>query len=99
MRDEYRKKFSEIRTEGNKQSFSTRPDEIFHFQALLINLLTEPHQDHKDWRGGWTWLTPFGNYQQGLFCLTLLKRKFPFQPGSVVGIRGDKMEHFTTKWR
>jgi hypothetical protein len=33
------------------------------------------------------------------WCVTLLKKKIPFQPGSVGGIRGDKMEHYTTKWR
>ncbi|KAA8910089.1 hypothetical protein FN846DRAFT_1007100 [Sphaerosporella brunnea] len=99
MRDQYRQKFAGIRQEGNREVISARPEEIFHFQALLVNLLTEPHQDHKDWQGGWTWLTPFGSYEDGLFCLTLLERKLHFQPGAVIGIRGDKMEHFTTKWR
>jgi hypothetical protein len=99
LRDEYRQKFLQIRQEGNREAISAREDELFPFQALLINLLTEPHRDHKDWKGGWTWLTPFGSYEDGLFCLSLLRRKFHFQPGSIVGIRGDKMEHFTTKWR
>jgi len=54
--------------------------------------------DHKDWANGRPWLTPFGQFEQGLICITLLKRKLNFQPGSVLGIRGDRLEHLTNKW-
>ena len=39
--------------------------------------------DHKDWANGWVWLTPFGQFEQGLMCITLLKRKLNFLPSSV----------------
>jgi len=97
-RDEYREAYKRIADIGTKRISKTIPNDLFHFRALLVNLLTEPHMDHKDWANGWAWLTPFGQFEQGLMCITLLKRKLNFQPGSVLGIRGDRLEHFTTKW-
>jgi len=97
-RDEYRDAYNRIADIGTKEASQTMPNDIFPFRALLINLLTEPHMDHKDWANGWAWLTPFGQFEQGLMCISLLKRKLNFQPGSVFGIQGDRLEHFTTKW-
>jgi len=97
-RDEYREAYKRIGDIGTKRISKTIPNDLFHFRALLVNLLTEPHMDHKDWANGWAWLTPFGQFEQGLMCITLLKRQLNFQPGSVLGIRGDRLEHFTTKW-
>jgi hypothetical protein len=97
-RDAYREAYNRMADIGTKEASQTMPNDLFHFRALLINLLTEPHMDHKDWASGWAWLTPFGQFEQGLMCITLLKRRLNFQPGSVFGIRGDRLEHFTTKW-
>jgi len=96
-RDEYRAAYQEIPT-GIQKASQTMDKDLFPFRALLINLLTEPHMDQKDWQGGWAWLSPFGEFEGALMCVTLLRRKFNFQPGSVLGIRGDRLEHFTTKW-
>ena len=97
-RDKYRTAYKSIQQEATKNSSQTVMDDLFPFRALLVNVLTEPHKDQKDWRNGWAWLTPFGKFERGLFCITLLRRKFNFQPGMVLGIRGEKLEHFTTKW-
>jgi hypothetical protein len=97
-RDAYRAAYKGIQHEATKQASQTMVDDLFPFRALLVNVLTEPHMDQKDWKNGWAWLTPFGKFDGGLLCVTLLKRKFNFQPGMVVGIRGEKLEHFTTKW-
>jgi hypothetical protein len=99
LRDEYRQRFATLKNVGDRLAAQTFQEELFAYRALLINVLTEPHVDHRDWIKGWAWLSPFGSYTGGLFCIPLLKRKIPFQPGSVLGIRGERVEHFTTKWR
>ncbi|KAI5778009.1 hypothetical protein EDC01DRAFT_635227 [Geopyxis carbonaria] len=47
---------------------------------------------------GFAWITTFDNYSGRNFCVTLLKRKLDFKPGSVLGLRGDRLEHFTEEW-
>ncbi|KAA8913722.1 hypothetical protein FN846DRAFT_1018584 [Sphaerosporella brunnea] len=99
LRDAYRQAFATTQNAGDRIAAQTFEEELFAYRALLINVLTEPHVDHNDWSKGWAWLTPFGDYTGALFCIPLLQRKIPFQPGSVMGIRGERVEHFTTKWR
>ncbi|KAA8893179.1 hypothetical protein FN846DRAFT_896211 [Sphaerosporella brunnea] len=99
LRDQYRQTFAHLSQAGDRRAAETFEEELFAYRALLINVLTEPHIDHKDWTGGWAWLTPFGSFQGGLICIPLLRRKLQFQPGSVFGIKGDRVEHYTTKWR
>jgi hypothetical protein len=99
MRDRFRLAFESIPTLGVRLAAATTPQELFSFRALLVNVLTEPHLDHQDLREGYAWLTPFGDFSDGLFCITALRRKVVFQPGYILGIRGDRLEHFTTKWR
>jgi hypothetical protein len=99
LRDAYRQTFASNKNVGDRKAAETFDEELFAYQALLINVLTELHVDQEDWKKGWAWLTPFGDYIGGLFCIPLLQRKIPFQPGSVLGLRGERVEHFTTKWR
>jgi hypothetical protein len=95
----YRKAFANIDAgEGDLRSASTIEQELFMLRALLINVLTEPHRDGGDWIKGWAWLTPFGVYQEGFFCVVELRRKFGFVPGNVLGLKGHELGHFTTKW-
>jgi hypothetical protein len=89
LRDEYREKFASLSQVGDRRAAETFEEELFAYRALLLNVLTEPHVDHKDWKGGWAWLTPFGDYADGHLCIPRLKHKISFQPGSVLGIRGD----------
>jgi hypothetical protein len=99
LRNAYRRAYSTLGQTGDRRASETCTDELFQFRALLVNVLTEPHVDQDDWKGGMAWLTPFGDYRDGHFCVTMLRKKIPFQPGPAIGIRGDKVEHFTTKWR
>jgi hypothetical protein len=85
-----RQKFATLKNVGDRLAAQTFDEELFAYQALLINVLTEPHVDHKDWTKGWAWLTPFGDYTGGLLCIPRLKRKIQFQPGSILGIRGHR---------
>ncbi|KAI5844796.1 hypothetical protein BZA05DRAFT_409383 [Tricharina praecox] len=84
---------------GNRYSVATVAEEFFTLRALLVNTLTEPHVDIEDLDRGYAWLTPFGSYSGGEFCVALLRRKFSFQPGDVIGLRGKELQHFTTKWQ
>jgi hypothetical protein len=65
LRDEYRKAYSSLGQTGDRRAAETCSDGQFQFRALLVNVLTEPHVDHLDWAGGWTWLTSFGDYRDG----------------------------------
>ncbi|KAI5778297.1 hypothetical protein EDC01DRAFT_777504 [Geopyxis carbonaria] len=83
---------------------ATDPDLFQHFRrtfcrrTLAINLLAKPHKDTEYWRGGWAWHTVFGEFTGGDFCISLLKRRFAFAPGRVLGIRGAELEHFAEEW-
>jgi hypothetical protein len=97
---EYKKHFKSINaTSTDKTAASTVDDEFLSLRILLINLLTEPHCDDGDLADGFAWLSTFGIFTGGLFGISLLRRRFSFQPGSYLGIRGAKLQHFTTKWK
>lgn len=94
------KAFKEMNfTHGDREFFSTIPKEVFSLPALLINVLTDSHFDGSDWKNGLAIITPFGEFIDGLFCVRLLKRKIALQPGGVLAVVGEKLEHFCTPWR
>lgn len=70
--------------------------ECFSLRACLVNVVTEPHLDQGDL--GWTMSTPLGNFEGAGFCVSDLKRCFHFPVGSVAGILGGKLIHFTRLW-
>ncbi len=75
------------------------PDlDLFSFRTVLVNLWTQPHRDVNDWDNSWAWIVPFGRYSGGDFCVTELRRRIPFPAGAVIGLRGGKLEHWTTRW-
>jgi hypothetical protein len=73
-------------------------EDIFSYRALLVNLWTRPHRDTNDWKEGWAWIVPFGDFSGGDFCVTELRRRIPFPAGAVLGLRGGALEHWTTRW-
>jgi hypothetical protein len=102
-RNSYAEAFSRIPVHY-QQFFSTNaaPDvdneDIFSYRTLLANLWTRPHRDTSDWKEGWAWIVPFGDFSGGDFCVTELRRRIPFPAGAVLGLRGDALEHWTTRW-
>jgi hypothetical protein len=72
--------------------------ELFPLRAILVNTLTEPHVDSDDWIGGWAWISPFGSFSGGDFCLPQLGVRVPLPPGGIAGLRGRELIHFTSKW-
>jgi hypothetical protein len=50
-RGEYRAAYQGIST-GIRNASQTMQEDLFPIRELLINLLTEPHIDRKDWRVG-----------------------------------------------
>ena len=71
-------------------------DECFSLRACLINLLTEPHIDDGDL--DWAMLAALGGFEEGEFCIADIRRRFNYRRGSVSGIRGRLLIHFTRKW-
>ncbi|KAI5845468.1 hypothetical protein BZA05DRAFT_421292 [Tricharina praecox] len=63
---------------GDTEAASTIEKELFSLRGLLINLLTEPHQGEHDFKYGFTWLTPFGKYEDGTFYVSMIERKLGF---------------------
>ncbi len=84
------------RVENRRSAF--RGKDIFSYRALLVNLWTRPHRDTNDWKEGWAWIAPFGDFSGGDFCVAELRRQIPFPAGAVLGLRGGALEHSTTRW-
>jgi hypothetical protein len=94
----YRHYFSTDMPEAKNKRSVPRDSDIFSYRALLVNLWTRPHRDINDWKEGWAWIVPFGDFSGGDFCVTELRRRIPFPAGAVLGLRGGALEHWTTRW-
>ncbi|KAI9884406.1 MAG: hypothetical protein M1823_003816 [Watsoniomyces obsoletus] len=97
-RDSYCDAFRRIPS-SHAQSMQTDPIDLFTLRVLLVNTWTQPHQDSNDWEGGWAWIAALGDFVEGDFCVTQLRRRIPLPPGAVLGIRGGALEHWTTHWQ
>ncbi|KAI9724928.1 MAG: hypothetical protein M1812_000204 [Candelaria pacifica] len=94
----YKTEFQQI-PQVVRKDFATLDDDLFSLRVLPINLWTEPHRDTKDWKQDWAWICPMGEYAGGDFCITELNRRIPFSSGSIAGLRGGTLEHWTTHWK
>lgn len=72
--------------------------ECWAHRALLFNLDTHAHRDLRDHRFGYAVIAVFGTFSGGEFVVPELKLKFPFQPGDVIFIKGQMLQHFVTPW-
>ena len=79
-----------------KSQWSGYDNECFSLRACLVNLLTEPHLDSGDLN--WAMGAPLGDFTNGEFCIADLERRFHYPPGSVSGILGCMLIHFTRLW-
>lgn len=95
MRERYRKVF-----ENGPQfaRMSTTEREFACLRAFLSNLQTESHLEEKDWKGGYAWMTPFGNFTGGKLCIPQLGIQVDFPAGSISAIRGESYLHYITDW-
>ncbi|PUU73376.1 hypothetical protein B9Z19DRAFT_1069034 [Tuber borchii] len=82
--------------DGDKDLWCKSDTECFALRACLVNVWTEPHVDCSDME--WAMISPFGNFDNGEFCIADLERRFTFQEGYIAGIRGKRFVHFTRKW-
>ncbi|KAH0562470.1 hypothetical protein GP486_002837 [Trichoglossum hirsutum] len=99
LRQAYRKAYRRLRSAAKILTTTDSPDdELFPLRAVLVNTHTEPHVDKDDWVGGWAWLAPFGTFTGGDLCIPQLGIRVPMPAGSIVGIRGRELIHFTDKW-
>ncbi|KAG0644546.1 hypothetical protein HOY80DRAFT_741278 [Tuber brumale] len=71
-------------------------NECFSLRACLINVVTEPHLDQGDL--DWTMSAPLGQFEGAGLCVFDLERCLHFPAGSIAGIRGCKLIHFTRLW-
>jgi hypothetical protein len=83
LRDAYRQTFATTKNVGHRMAAQTYDEALLAYRGLLSNVFIEPHADHNNWTKGWAWLTRFGNYTGGVFCIPLFQRKIPFEAGSV----------------
>jgi Oxygenase domain of the 2OGFeDO superfamily len=67
-------------------------------RAFLFNLDTHAHRDVRDYRLGYAVIVVFGAFTGGEFVIPGLNIKFPFQPGDVIFIRGQALQHYITQW-
>jgi hypothetical protein len=81
-----------------KKFFTTDAKELFALRACLVNVFTEPHFDSGDVKGGWASMGIFGEFRDGDFCITELKRRFAYKVGSLSFLQAERFEHFTMKW-
>jgi len=72
--------------------------ECWAHRALLFNLETHAHRDLRDDRDGYAVIAVFGSFVGGDFVVPSLRIKFSFQPGDVIFIKGQMLEHFITPW-
>lgn len=59
MRDRYKRVFRET---SEYCGLSTTEEELACLRAFLLNVKTESHVDSKDWKHGYAWMTPFGDF-------------------------------------
>jgi hypothetical protein len=72
--------------------------ECWAHRALLFNLDTHAHRNLRDDRDGYAAIAVFGSFTGGEFVIPQLGIKFPFQPGDVIFIKGQMLQHFVTEW-
>ena len=72
--------------------------ECWAHRALLFNLETHAHRDLRDDRNGYAVISVFGSFVGGDFVVPSLGLKFSFQPGDVIFIKGQMLQHFITPW-
>jgi len=72
--------------------------ECWSHRAFLFNLDTHAHRDLRDVRDGYATIAVFGSFRGGEFVVPELGIKFPFQPGDVIFIKGQMLQHFVTPW-
>lgn len=80
-------------------SFGTRrSDEPFAMRALLVNLMTNEHKDTGEWRHGFAFLTPLGDFEGGDLVLRELDLQVQSPPGCCQMFRGRELRHSITRW-
>jgi hypothetical protein len=83
----------------HRASFETDERECFTLLACLVNVFTEPHVDGGDVKNGWASMCPLGEFEDGDFCITELKRRFVYKVGSISFLKSEQYEHFTLRWK
>jgi hypothetical protein len=73
--------------------------ECWAHRALLFNQETRTHRDCRDAIFGYTVIVAFGSFIGGEFVLPQLGLKFPHQPGDVIFVKGQLLQHFVTQWK
>lgn len=75
-----------------------RAGEPFVMRALLVNLMTNEHKDTGDWRHGYAFLLPLGDFQGGELVLRELGLQVQSPPGCCQMFRGRELRHSITRW-
>ena len=78
--------------------FWAREFEYWAHHALLFNLEMHTHRDLRDDRDGYAVIAIFELFVGGDFIVPSLRIKFSFQPGDLIFIKGQMLEHFITPW-
>ena len=81
-----------------KTFFTTDEQELFTIRACLVNVLTEPHLDSGDVKGGWASMAIFRACRDGDFVVTELNRRFAYKVGNLTYLQAERFEHFTMPW-
>ena len=97
LRDEYKSVHAKIHPASTDFTRTTN-NELFALRVLIVNMLTEEHVDGSDWTKGMAWLAVFGNFVGADTCLKKLGIRVPFPAGSIQGMMGAEIPHFTTLW-
>jgi hypothetical protein len=75
-----------------------RSGEPFVMRALLVNFMTNEHKDTGDWRHGYAFLLPLGEFEGGDLVLRELGLQIQSPPGCCQMFRGRELRHSITKW-
>jgi len=81
-----------------RRLFQTDERECFTLRACLVNVFTEPHVDGGDVKNGWASMCPLGEFRNGDFCITEMKRRFVYNVGAISFLKSQQFEYFTLKW-
>ena len=84
--------------DATRRLFTTDERECFTLRACLVNVFTEPHVDGGDVKNGWASMCPLGEFENGDFCITELKRRFVYKVGAITFLKSEQFEHFTLRW-
>ena len=98
---EWMKEYEDICKEcppETRRLFQTDERECFTFRACLVNVFTEPHVDDGDVKNGWASMCPLGEFRNGHFCITEMKRRFVYNVGAISFLKSQQFEYFTLKW-